>query len=109
MPTRRAFVAASIPAVVVAGIFWRWLDFPVLLAAGIGLAFGIASLLVTRSVYDQADHELEAWRRAAPDLAELDRDRGARDPDAAHARGGGGGPAFPGRPHAWMIEGVRQR
>ena len=85
MPTRRAFVAASIPAVVVAGIFWRWLDFPVLLAAGIGLAFGIASLLVTRSVYDQADDELVAWRRAAPDLAELDRDRGAGDAGAAHA------------------------
>ena len=85
MPTRRAFVAASIPAVVVAGIFWRWLDFPVLLAAGIGLAFGIASLMVTRSVYDQAEDELVAWRRAAPDLAELDRDRGVGLPDATPA------------------------
>ncbi len=83
MPTRRAFVAASIPAVVVTGIFWRWLDFPVLLAAGLGLAFGIASLLVTRSVYDQADDELVAWRHAAPDLADLDQDRGPGDPDAA--------------------------
>jgi hypothetical protein len=73
MPTRRAFVAAMIPAVVVGGIFWRWLDFPALLAIGLGVLFGVGGLLVTRSVYDEAVEELEAWRRAAPDLAELDR------------------------------------
>ncbi len=104
MPTRRAFVAASIPAVVVAGIFWRWLGFPVLLAAGIGLAFGIASLMVTRSVYDQAEDELVAWRRAAPDLAEPDRDRGAGVPDAAPAgveaeAEAGSPPSLAGRKH----------
>ena len=113
MPTRRAFVAASIPAVVVAGIFWRWLGFPVLLAAGIGLAFGIASLMVTRSVYDQAEDELVAWRRAAPDLAELDRDRGAGAPDAAHSgaesEAEAGSPPSPADPEAPMIEGVRER
>jgi len=27
MPTRRAFLAAMIPAVAVFGMFWRWLDF----------------------------------------------------------------------------------
>ena len=73
MPTRRAFVAAMIPAVVVCGIFWRWLDFPPFLAVGFGLVFGLAGLLVTRSVYDDAAEELEAWRRVAPDLADLDR------------------------------------
>ena len=75
MPTRRAFVAAMIPAVVVFAIFWRWLGFPVFLAAGLGLLFGLAGLLVTRSVYDDATEELEAWRQVAPDLAELDRGR----------------------------------
>jgi hypothetical protein len=113
MPTRRAFVAASIPAVVVAGIFWRWLGFPVLLAAGIGLAFGFASLMVTRSVYDQAEDELVAWRRAAPDLAELDRDRGARDAEAARAgaesEAEAGSPPSPAEPAGPMIEGVRER
>jgi len=44
MPTRRAFLAAMIPAVAVFGMFWRWLDF----------------------------EELEAWRRVAPDLADPD-------------------------------------
>ncbi len=73
MPTRRAFVAAMIPAVVVCGIFWLWLHFPLFLAAVIGAAFGLGGLLVTRSVYDDSVEELEAWRRAAPDLADADR------------------------------------
>jgi hypothetical protein len=72
MPTWRAFVAALIPAVVVCGIFWRWLDFPAFIAIGVGGVFGLGGLLVTRSVYDDAIEELEAWRRAAPDLADLD-------------------------------------
>ena len=113
MPTRRAFVAASIPAVVVAAIFWRWLGFPVLLAAGIGLVFGIASLMVTRSVYDQAEDELVAWRRAAPDLVELDGDRGAGDPDAvpagAESEAEAGSPPSAADPEAPMIEGVGER
>jgi fatty acid desaturase len=87
MPTRRALVAAAIPAIAVAGIFWAWLGFPAPLAGGLGLVFGIASVLVTRSVYDQSGEELEAWRRAAPDLAELDSGRAAprgtpAEPDA---------------------------
>ncbi|MGC8634789.1 MAG: hypothetical protein ACP5VP_09010 [Candidatus Limnocylindrales bacterium] len=83
MPTRRALVAAAIPAIAVAGIFWVWLGFPAPLAGGLGLAFGIASVLVTRSVYDQSGEELEAWRRAAPDLAELDAVRAAARDAAA--------------------------
>ncbi len=66
MPTRRACVAALIPAVVVCGIFWRWLDFPAFIAIGVGGVFGLGGLLVTRSVHDDAIEELEAWRRAAP-------------------------------------------
>ena len=73
MPTRRALVAAMVPAVVVFGIFWSWLDFPLYLAAGLGVLWGLASLMVTRSVYEDVEHEMEAWRSAAPDLAELDR------------------------------------
>ena len=73
MPTRRALVAAMIPAVVVFGIFWRWLDFPLWLAIGLGALWGVASLIVTRSVYDDVERELAAWRTAAPDLADRDR------------------------------------
>ncbi len=73
MPTRRALVAAMIPAVVVFGIFWRWLDFPMFIAVGLGAVWGVASLIVTRSVYDDVEQETVAWREAAPDLAELDR------------------------------------
>ena len=58
MPTRRAFVAAMIPAVVVCGIFWAWLHFPLFLAVGLGAVFGVGGLLVTRSVYDNADDEI---------------------------------------------------
>ncbi len=81
MPTRRALIAAMVPAVVVFGIFWRWLDVPVIVAGALGALFACASLLVTRSVYDEAEAELEAWRRAAPDLAELDRRLPERTPD----------------------------
>ena len=93
MPTRRAFVAAMIPAFVVFGIFWRWLDFPAFLAVGLGLLFGLAGLLVTRSVYDDAAEELEAWRRVAPDLAELDRalPESYAGADTGVAKGGGPG------------------
>ncbi len=73
MPTRRALVAAMIPAVIVFAIFWRWLDFPLFLSVGLGAVWGVASLIVTRSVYEDADREMAAWREAAPDLAELDR------------------------------------
>ncbi len=73
MPTRRALVAALIPAVVVFGVFWRWLDFPLWISFGLGLVWGVASLIVTRSVYDDDQRELEAWREAAPDLADLER------------------------------------
>ena len=73
MPTRRALAAAMIPAVVVIGVFWRWLDFPLPIAASLGLVWGVASLIVTRSVYEDTEHEEAAWRAAAPDLADLDR------------------------------------
>jgi fatty acid desaturase len=73
MPTRRALVAATVPAIVVVGIFWGWLNFPLFLAAGVGMLWGLASLVVTRSVYEDAEREMDAWRQAAPDLAELDR------------------------------------
>ncbi len=92
MPTRRAFVAAMIPAVVVFAIFWRWLGFPMLLAAGLGLLFGLAGLFVTRSVYDDAAEELEAWRRVAPDLAELDRAVPEPYPGSDGGVATGGGP-----------------
>ena len=73
MPTRRAIVAALIPAIAVSAVFWRWLDFPLWIALGLGAVWGIASLIVTRSVYDEDERELDAWREAAPDLADLDR------------------------------------
>ncbi len=95
MPTRRALVAAMIPAVAVGGIFWLWLDFPLSVAAALGALFGVASLLVTNSVYDRAEDEMLAWHRAAPDLAELDAGVGLapdgdRDRVAARPSAGGG-------------------
>ncbi len=89
MPTRRAVLAALIPAVVVCGIFWAWLHFPLFLAVGLGAVFWLGGLLVTRSVYDNADEELEAWRRAAPDLADLDR-LAAAEPEGQDATVDGG-------------------
>ena len=104
MPTRRALVAAMIPAVVVGGIFWLWLNFPPSVAAALGGLFGVASLLVTNSVYDRADDEMLAWHRAAPDLAELDAGVGLSadaDRDRATARrsagAGSGGDLSTGR------------
>ncbi len=47
MPTRRALIAAMIPAVVVFAIFWRWLDFPMFIAVGLGAVWGVASVAGT--------------------------------------------------------------
>ena len=68
IPTRRAIVAAAIPSVVVFLVFWRWLGFTLPLATVLGTVWALASLLVTRSVYDDAELELAAWRAAAPEL-----------------------------------------
>ena len=68
IPTSRAIIAAAIPSVVVFLVFWRWLGFTLPLAASLGVAWALASLLVTRSVYDDAELELVAWGEAAPDL-----------------------------------------
>lgn len=68
IPSSRAIIAAAIPSVVVFLVFWRWLGFTLPLAASLGVVWALASLLVTRSVYDDAELELDAWHEAAPDL-----------------------------------------
>jgi xanthine/uracil/vitamin C permease (AzgA family) len=69
MPTPRALLAAAIPGVVVVAVFWFWLKMPVTAAVAVGIAWALASYLVTRYLYDDADAEIAAWREEAPDLA----------------------------------------
>ncbi len=69
MPTRRAVLLAAIPGIVVWGVFWLWMKMPVLVAATLGVLWGIGSLIVTRYLYNDAEGELAAWRAEAPDLA----------------------------------------
>ncbi len=69
MPTRRAVLAAAVPGIVVWAVFWLWMKMPLLVAATLGVLWGIGSLIVTRYLYDDAEGELDAWRVEAPDLA----------------------------------------
>ena len=68
MLNRRAVLASTIPAVIIFGVCWLWLGFPLLVAIGVGLVWGFGSLLVTRAVYDDTEAETAAWRDATPDL-----------------------------------------
>ena len=68
MLNRRAVLAAAIPAVIIFGVCRLWLGFPLLVAVGVGLAWGFGSLLVTRAVYDETEADTAAWREATPDL-----------------------------------------
>jgi hypothetical protein len=67
--TWRAVVTAFLPGIITFLVFFQWhrLSFAASLAAGI--IWTLASLVVTRILYDDAAGDLEAWRAEAPDLA----------------------------------------
>jgi Mg/Co/Ni transporter MgtE len=69
MPTWRAFIAAAVPGLITFLVFWRLLGTAAPVAALVGVVWGVASLFVTRVLYDEHDAESAAWREQAPDLA----------------------------------------
>jgi multisubunit Na+/H+ antiporter MnhB subunit len=76
VPSPRALAAATVPGLIVFGVFFFWLGLAAPLALAAGVLWAAASLVVTRVLYDDHDAELAAWREAAPDLsAPLDPDR----------------------------------
>lgn len=82
MPTWRAFIAAAIPGLITFLVFWRLLGTSVPVAALVGLIWAVASLFVTRLLYDEDEVEAAAWREQAPDLATtpVSSDRHPADP-----------------------------
>jgi Mg/Co/Ni transporter MgtE len=92
MPTWRALIAAAVPGLITFLVFWRLLGTAAPVAALVGVIWAVASLFVTRLLYDENDAEAAAWREQAPDLAATPRipDRhpaeplpGVPDPDEA--------------------------
>jgi Mg/Co/Ni transporter MgtE len=69
MPTWRALIAAAVPGLITFLVFWRLLGTAAPVAALVGLIWAVASLFVTRLLYDENDAEAAAWREQAPDLA----------------------------------------
>jgi hypothetical protein len=69
MPSRRALGTAILPGLVVFGVFWLWLRMSIVVAGSAGVVWSLASYLVTRYLYDDADAEIAAWRADAPDLS----------------------------------------
>ena len=73
MSIPRALLFAIVPAILVFLVFRFWLGLSVPVALAAGALWGVVSLVLTRVLYDDADSELEAWRSAAPDLADDER------------------------------------
>ena len=71
MPTHRALIAAAVPGLLVFAVAWLWLGLALWASATAGFVWSLISLVVTRVLYDDAEPDLAAWRRAAPDLASL--------------------------------------
>ena len=71
MPTHRALIAAAVPGLLVFAVAWLWLGLALWASVMAGGLWSLISLVVTRVLYDDAEPDLAAWRRAAPDLASL--------------------------------------
>lgn len=70
----RTLLIAVVAGVLTAVAFAYWLALPPWLAVGAGAAMTALSVLLVRILDDDADEELAAWRRIAPDLADMDRE-----------------------------------
>jgi fatty acid desaturase len=71
MPTWRALIAAAVPGLITFLVFWRLLGTSAPVAALVGAIWAVASLFVTRLLYDENELEEAAWREQAPDLAAM--------------------------------------
>lgn len=69
MPTWRALIAAAVPGLITFLVFWRLLGTAAPVAALVGVIWAVASLFVTRLLYDENEAEAAAWREQAPELA----------------------------------------
>jgi fatty acid desaturase len=69
MPDRRALVTAALPGLLTFLVFWLWLGISFAAAVVVGLAWGVATLIVTRLLYEDPETDAAAWRQEAPDLA----------------------------------------
>ncbi|HEX5465717.1 MAG TPA: hypothetical protein VFW92_03475 [Candidatus Limnocylindrales bacterium] len=70
MPSWRALLAAAVPGAIIFADFTFWMAFSPGFALAVGLVVSVATLIVTRLLYDDAGDEARAWAEAAPDLAE---------------------------------------